>query len=204
MQRTAAKLGVGRARRKPGSRRPVLPSLWLVTDPQRLRDPIAAAARLPRGAGVIFRGFGRSDALAVGLALAAVARRRKLVLLVGADPALAARIGAQGVHLPERALGLGRRLRARRPNWIITGAAHSARALRRASRSGLDAALLSPVFASRSPSAKQPLGPARFALLVRGAQLPVFALGGLSATTARRLARTGAAGLAAVEALSGA
>jgi thiamine-phosphate pyrophosphorylase len=92
-------------------------------------------------------------------------------------------------------------VRARRPRWLVTGAAHSAVALVRAGRTGLDAAFLSPVFPSRSPSAVRPLGPLRFARLASAARLPVYALGGVSARTARRLESTHAAGLAAVEAL---
>ncbi len=71
----------------------------------------------------------------------------------------------------------------------------------RARRAGADAAFVSPVFASASPSAGRPLGALRFAELVRGARLPVYALGGIDAAAARRLARSGAAGLAAVDAL---
>jgi thiamine-phosphate pyrophosphorylase len=58
------------------------------------------------------------------------------------------------------------------------------------------------VFASASPSAGRPLGALGFAALARGAGLPVYALGGVNAATARLLARSGAAGLAAVEALA--
>ena len=64
---------------------------------------------------------------------------------------------------------------------------------------GCDAALVSAVFESRSPSAGRPIGPRRFARLVRTAGLPVYALGGVDARTARRLLDTGAVGLAAVE-----
>lgn len=133
------------------------------------------------------------------MALARIARARGLILLIGLDEALAAQVGADGVHLPERALGQARRIRMRHPRWLITGAAHSLRAARRAKGRGLDAALVSPVFASRSPSAGRPLGVMRFSAIARRAGLPVIALGGVNARTARRLADTGAWGLAAVD-----
>jgi thiamine-phosphate pyrophosphorylase len=160
---------------------------------------VAIAARLPRGAGVVFRGFGRPDQATVGARLAKVARARGLVLLVGADPGLARRLGADGVHLPERSLHLAPRIRRAHPRWIVTGAAHGAAALIRARRYGLDAALLSPVFPSRSPSAARALGALRFARLARDAGLPVYGLGGVTAGTAPRLILAGAAGLAAVD-----
>ena len=61
-----------------------LPALWLVSALVRLPDPLAAAARLPRGAGVLARDL----AAPVLLRLAALARRRGLVLLVAAAAGL--------------------------------------------------------------------------------------------------------------------
>jgi thiamine-phosphate pyrophosphorylase len=170
------------------------------TDPQRAPDPAAVAERLPRGTGIVFRAFGAADAVETGRKLAAIARRRGLVLLVGADPKLAAAIGAHGLHIPERLIG--RLPRLRRPGWIITAAAHSAGAARAAARAGADAVVVSPVFASASPSAGRPMGPLRFARLVRDVRIPAYALGGITPDTARRLKGAGAAGLAAVEALA--
>jgi thiamine-phosphate pyrophosphorylase len=72
----------------------------------------------------------------------------------------------------------------------------------RARRAGVDAIVVSPVFASASPSAGRPMGARAFAVLVREARLPVYALGGVNAGTARALPRSGAAGLAAIEALN--
>jgi thiamine-phosphate pyrophosphorylase len=181
---------------------PPLPDLWFVTDPKRTPDPVAVAETLPRGSGVIFRAFGAGDAEVVGKALAATARRRGLVLLVGADPELARRIGADGLHLPQRLLHRAPRIRQQQPRWLITGATHDARAVRAAERLGLDAMLLSPAFPSRSPSAVHPLGLVRFARLAALTRRPVYALGGVNATTARRLLATRAAGLAAVDGLT--
>lgn len=151
---------------------------------------------------MVFRAFGRPDAEAVGRRLAEVCAGCGLVLLVGADAELAARLGAAGLHLPERDLAAAPAARAQRPEWLITGAAHSAGALERAAKSGLDAALLSPVFASASPSAGAPLGVARFTELARAARLPVHALGGVSERTAPLLVNSGACGLATVGGLA--
>lgn len=179
-----------------------LPALWLFTDPERVRDPVAAASRLPAGSGVVFRAFGRPNAAAVGRALALVARRRGLVLLVGADLRLARRIGAAGVHLPERLVHRTRAYRSAWPGAIFTAAAHSAAALRRGERVGLDALFLSPVFASDSPTAGAPLGVRRFGRMAAASRLPVYALGGADMKTAPELLGSGAAGIAAVSALA--
>ncbi len=178
-----------------------LPRLFFFTDPARVPNPEAVLARLPRGAGVVYRAFGALDAIARGRRLVRIARRRGLVLLAGADAGLAAAIGADGVHLPERAATSAVGLRRARSRWIVTAAAHSASAIAGVRRAGADAAFVSPAFPSASLSAGRPLGPLRFAQLVRGARLPVYALGGIDAVTARRIARTGLAGFAAIDAL---
>lgn len=193
--RTACDLNARAALAKP------LPPLFFLTDPARTPDPVAIAARLPSGAGVILRAFGAPDAREIGRALRAVADSRGLCLLVGADPDLAEDCGADGVHLPERALGEAAALRRRRPEWRLTGAAHGAEALGRAAAGGLDAAFLSPVFPSASPSAGDPLGVDRFSALAQAAGLPVYALGGVTALTVEALRGSGAVGVGLVEAI---
>ena len=183
---------------------PGLPSMLVLTDPQRTPDPLALAERLPSGVGLVYRTFGAADALQIAGRLAHMARSRGWTLLISADADLALACGAQGVHLPERLVHRAPRLRARWPGRLITGAAHDASALRRAARAKLDAALLSAVFPSLSPSAGPPIGPVRLSSLVRGASLPVYALGGVDGDTAPRLRGTGVAGLAAVGAAASA
>ena len=175
-----------------------LPSLLFFTDPIRTPDPEAIAWRLPRGAAIVFRAFGAADAGARAARLAAIARSRGLTLLIGADAGLAARLGADGVHLPQRLANRARSLGAAHPGWIVTAAAHSTLAARRALAAGADAVVVSTVFASASPSAESPLGPIRMAILVRRAGGPVYALGGITDETARRLKGAGLVGLAAV------
>ena len=178
-----------------------LPRLLFFTDPWRTPDPAAVMASLPRGAGVVYRAFGAGNAVNQGSALAALARRRGLLFLVGADEGLAMACGADGLHLPERLAGRAPRIRARHPAWLITIAAHSPRALRLAHRAGADAAVLSPVFPSRSSSAGPAIRPLRFAFWSRRAGLPVYALGGVDPDTAKRLRRTAAVGVAAIDGL---
>lgn len=149
----------------------------------------------------MFRAFGDEEAVRQGRRLAAITRQRGLVLLAGADPGLARAIGAQGVHLPERLSRRAGALKRARPDWLVTAAAHSPAAARRAIAAGADAVLVSPVFESRSLSAGRPLGPTRFAALVRRAGGPVYALGGVNGRTARAIMASGAVGIAAVEAL---
>ena len=186
--RTAACLG-----RRAGGRK-ALPSLLAFTDPARTHDPQALAGSLPSGAALVYRAFGAVDAEHVARRLRTRLHARGCLLLIGADSGLAQRVGADGIHLPERLAHLA--LRLRRHRWIITAAAHSTRAAR---IRGVDAVVISAVFPSHSASAGKPLGPIRLAMLVRTTGQPVYALGGINDRTARRLLPTGVVGIAGVE-----
>lgn len=177
-----------------------LPALLFFTDPERTPRPWETAATLPPGSGVVYRSFGAEDALAQGLRLRAVTRDRGVRLLVGLDATLADRIGADGLHLPERAHSAAYAVSGCRPDWILTGAVHSVEAALGAR--DLDGVVLSPVFPAGGRSAgRAPLGVAALARACTG-RVPVIALGGITGETAERLAGTGVHGLAAVDALA--
>lgn len=199
MQRTARFLARRRAKGKPVPGIGPLPALLFFTDPVRTPHPEAIAARLPASTAIVYRAFGAPDAEAVARRLKAIARARGLKLLIGQDAALARRVGADGVHLPERLAHRAGALRRADPRWIVTSAAHSLRAAR---RSQAHAVVISAIFPSNSPSAGAPLGPTRLATLVRAANRPAYGLGGVNDKTARRLLDAGLVGLAAVEGLA--
>lgn len=179
-----------------------LPNLLFFTDPARVPHPEAVAERLPRGAAIVFRAFGADDAVAQGLRLRQIATARELMLLAGAEPELARAIAADGLHMPERLIGEIPRLKAAHPHWVITAAAHGRAAIKVAEQADTDAVVVSPVFASNSPSAGTPLDVEGLKALVSETALPVYALGGVRAETAARLAGSGIVGIAAVEALA--
>jgi len=159
------------------------------------------AARLPAGSGLVYRAFGAEDALAVAERLRAITHERGVVLLIGSDADLADRVGADGVHLPERALSAAYALGGKRPDWLLTGAVHSVEAVERAR--DLDAVVLSPIFPPGGPSARRPaLGLPALKQASRQASLPVYALGGIDADRAETLIDSGACGIAGVEAIA--
>lgn len=160
-------------------------------------DPVATAQKLPAGSGLIYRHFGAESRLKVAQRLAETCERGNISLIIAADPDLACRVEADGVHWPEARLAEARVWRGY--FRLQTASAHSARALNRARRAGMDAALVSTAFASNSASATAPLGVSRTRHLVRQTDLPVYALGGVTAQNAGRI--SAAAGLAAIEGL---
>ncbi|MBL8544498.1 MAG: thiamine phosphate synthase [Hyphomonadaceae bacterium] len=177
---------------------PAIPALFFFTDPERTPDPVAAARRLPRGTAVVYRHFGATNRTVTARRLARIAKARGLVLLIGADPALAAAVGAAGVHWPQRLAGS-----ASRGPGLMTVSAHDAAGVAQAGALGADACVLAPIFPTRSSSGRAPLGLFRASQLARVSGVPVIALGGVNARTGARLSGRGFAGLAAVEALAG-
>ncbi len=177
-----------------------VPPLLLFTDPERTPRPWEMAERMPAGSGVVYRAFGAPDADAVAHRLRAVTRARGMILLVGLDADLADRCGADGLHLPGRAVSAAWALSGRRPDWILTGAAHSVAAARNAK--ALDAVILSPIFPAGGASAARPaLGVAELARAAVG-PTRVIALGGVTARNAERLSGSGAHGIAAIGGLA--
>lgn len=175
-------------------RRASVPKVWLLSDPVRLPDPTGLLGALPRGAGVLLRGATPEVAWRV----AAMCRRRGLVLMVGGEGRLALRLGA-GLHLPDRSAGrnslpflLNRRGR------LLSAAVHGRAGLVRARRMRADFALVSPAFPTQSHPGAPALGPFRWASLARATGRPAVALGGMTAQQMRRLRPLGASGWAAI------
>jgi thiamine-phosphate pyrophosphorylase len=177
-----------------------LPALILLTDDERMPDPLAAVRALPRGSLMIVRARDTARRAELASALAVIARRRGLFLLVANDASLAAKIGADGLHLSETHARDAAHWRTRHPHWLITTAAHSLRATTRAHHA--DAVLLAPVFATASHPDGTALGAIRTRLIARASPLPVYALGGIDAGNVARLKEAKVIGVAAISALS--
>lgn len=178
-----------------------LPPLFLFTDPARVPDPVEAVRGLPPRCGVIYRHFGAPDRFRTARALRGACDAGGHLLLIAADPDLAAEAGADGVHWP-RWMRMPLRHELRR-HGLNTASAHSAVDAAKAARAGADIVFLSPVFRSESKSAGRALGPVRAGTIARATPCPVYALGGVTLTTAPYLVGTGIAGVAAVGALAG-
>lgn len=169
-----------------------LPTRWLMTD-ERGGDPVALAERLPRGTGIVFRHHATPPAQRRALleAVARVARRRRLVLVVAGD---ARARGVAGVH----------NRRARDPRQIVTRAVHSPAQIVTGIRAGADLLFVSPVFATRSHPDARPLGVVRLGLLLGRRRVAAIALGGMNEARFARVARLpGVIGWAGIDAWDG-
>jgi thiamine-phosphate pyrophosphorylase len=159
------------------------PNLWLLSDARNDEALEGALKRLPRGSGFIYRHYHLPPVERVARfnVLARIARARGVVVVL-ADSALTAREwGADGIY------GAPLSLYPRRDGLLRLATAHSMAEIAQARRVQAHAVLLSPAFATHSHPGAPSLGPVRWRLLAAQAGLPVIALGGMTAHTARRL-----------------
>jgi len=191
-----AKLARAAAALNPRSR---LPALVLMTDDERLADPLAAARALPRGSMVVLRARQNSRRAKLAAELRAITRTAGTKLLIANDAGLAARIGADGIHLSQANAKQAAHWRALHPHWIITAAAHSLAACH---APFADALFIAPVFSTRSHAGGKFLGAMQLRVIARQVLRPVYALGGIDASSAANLAGATLAGLAAIGALA--
>jgi thiamine-phosphate pyrophosphorylase len=167
-----------------------LPRLWMMTDERQGAGLFPAIRSLPPGAGLVFRHYSLAEGPRRTLfeAVAAEARARGIVVLLGGPRGEAEGWGADGRHR----WGSGEGLRSM--------SVHNHREMRRAEAEGAALLFVSPVFATRSHPGGAVLGPRRFAALASSARRPVIALGGVTHANAPKLLRLGAYGWAGIDA----
>jgi 8-oxo-dGTP diphosphatase len=169
-----------------------LPEMYAISNAEDVGEQAFLAtltARLAEGLRLVQvrdKALPRDRRLALAGAVVALARRHEARVLVNDDAALAAEVGADGVHFSARAL---RALTARPACDWIGASVHDADELRRAESVGCDFAVLGPVRPTATHPSAAPLGWDGFTRRVAAAAIPVFALGGLAwgdLETARR------------------
>jgi 8-oxo-dGTP diphosphatase len=126
-------------------------------------------------------------------AMLALASARGARLLLNGDEALARRLGFAGVHWTAQRLAAAT---SRPDDMMVAASLHTRAELAKAGRLGLDFAMLGPVRATPTHADAAPLGFEGFAALVDLAELPVFALGGLTSEDLNVAIEHGAHGVA--------
>lgn len=161
-------------------RYPPVPNVWLVSDARNDAALERILARLPRGAGLIFRHYHlppRERRLRFA-ALARIVRRCGHCIVLSGTAREARAWGADGAYgAPERLAG--------GPLILRLATVHSLHELGKAHRARANAVLISPVFPTRSHPDASALGPVRLRLLATRSRAPVIALGGMNAHRAR-------------------
>ena len=183
-----------------------LPCLMLVTDRALCRDAealvAAVEAAVAGGANAVQlreKDLADAEMLALARRLREVTQGRAL-LIVNGPLNVALAVGADGVHLPEDAA----LVRRPRQGFLMGRSVHSLEAARRAEAEGLDYLVAGPVYGTRSHPGAGPAGPGLIEEITWAVEVPVLAIGGVTAERVGEVLEAGAAGVAAISAVLGA
>jgi len=127
----------------------------------------------------------------------ALANTRPSRILVNTRADVALACGAHGVHLPAGSMAPDTIRRIAPPEFLIGVSCHTLDELWAAEREGADFAVYGPVFPSVTKSLT-PIGIEAFREAAASVQLPVYALGGVTALNATQCIAAGAAGVAGI------
>jgi thiamine-phosphate pyrophosphorylase len=187
--------------------RPV-PRVILITDSRRLVpggtvrqrvDALVAQAARAFDAGVDAVQIRESD-LGAGILFdltRAIAARGPAIVTARADVAVAA--GAAGVHLKSDAPDATRVRALMPPSMTLSRAVHgAAEAARHAALGGIDWFLAGTAFETAAKPGRVPLEAAGIGAIARASAVPIVAVGGITAETARAAIDAGACGVAGI------
>ena len=121
--------------------------------------------------------------------------RARVIVNDRLDIALAG--GAHGVHLKSASYAAARVRPVAPDGFLIGRSVHSVDEVIRAG-TAVDYLIFGTVFRTASKPESAPAGPAALAEVVQATRIPVLAVGGVTVDTAGLVARTGAAGIAAI------
>ena len=143
--------------------------------------------------------------------LLALARRLREVtagralLLVNGPLEIALEAGADGVHLPSDSPAPVAQGPSPESGRILVGrSVHSLEVARRASDEGVDYVVAGPVYSTRSHPEAPAAGVELISRIAGAVQVPVIAIGGITAERTPEVIRAGAAGVAVISAILGA
>ncbi len=176
-----------------------LPPLYAISNVQELGEEefmLRLEAALHNGLRLVQlreKHLSRDELRDLALRVVALAHTHGAKVLLNGDVALAQEVGADGVQLT----GVQLVEFSERPEveWCAASC-HNTEELRRAEALGCDFVLLSPVLPTLSHPGAPHLGWESFAVIAAGASIPVYALGGLSASDMETAWRHGAHGVA--------
>lgn len=185
--------------------RPALPRLHAITDERIARradlDSVARALSEGGGSDLAFHARGRE---LTGLEHHHLAFRLSVLpsaLFVNDRLDVALAVPTAGVQLGHGSLPVSA-ARALNPLWWIGRSVHDLAEADAARTEGADYLVVGPVFATASHPGRTPIGVAGLRQIVSAAdELPVIAIGGITADRVREVRHSGAYGVAAIRAL---
>ena len=181
--------------------------LMLVTDRNRSRLPLPESVRLAIEGGVDAvqlreRDLEGDELFSLAEELRRITSDAGVALIVNhrADVALA--VGADGVHLGWRSVGVEEVRRIEGNTLRVGVSCHSAEDVRGAGNAGADYAILGPVFFTPSKEGLvEPLGLDALSEIAAGAKLPLIAIGGITPQNIHAVRKAGVSGVAVISAI---
>jgi thiamine-phosphate pyrophosphorylase len=174
---------------------------YLITDRNLYHQSLEEVAVRADEAGISYfqlREKDLSDVELLNLSKRIRARLKRPKFIVHGRIDIAVAADADGVHLQKNNIPVSV-VRAAFPHLLIGYSAHSLEEMKFAEASGADYVFLSPVFSPRSKeSFRNPLGIDTLNAWCPEIQIPVFALGGISADNLPAIRRSGCYGAAAI------
>jgi thiamine-phosphate pyrophosphorylase len=186
-------------------------SLYLVTDRHQTGGrPLVALLAQAIGAGVRAiqlreKDLGTRELLALCRELLSLARRSGARVLVNDRLDLVLAACADGVHLRADSLPVSMARQLLGPHRLIGVSAHSVEEVARAQADGADFVVLGPIYETASKRQYgRAIGLGPLAEATQRSRIPIFAIGGVTASRVPELRKAGAAGAAVISAVLGA
>ncbi len=129
------------------------------------------------------------------------ATKEQALLIVNGPPEVAAAAGADGVHLPEDGPTTASVREVLGGTAIIGRSVHSLAAALRAEAEGAEYIQLGSIYPSRSHPGRAPAGLTLLQEIAQSLNIPVIAVGGITADNMRATLNAGAAGCAVISAI---
>lgn len=193
-----------------GENEALIGQLHVITDARRGRDPVGVAeAALTAGAPVLQVRVpdecSDREAYDLTVRLAALCADHAATCLVNNRVHVALAAGSAGVHVGATDLPVHAVRRVLGPQAIVGGTCRDPDAARALCRAGAGYLGVGPAFATVTKAGlPAPLGPDRIGEIVAAAEVPVVAVGGITADRAPALLQAGAHGVAVVGAIASA
>ena len=182
--------------------------LYAVTDRTWARDTDGllrqVADAIDGGAGIVQlreKHLDKADFLAEAERFVALCREKGAVSIINDDVDIALKTGADGVHVGQEDLAAGRVRELLGPDRLIGVSAHSVEEALAAQAAGADYLGVGAAFATGTKADARPIDRDVYRQLTRAVDIPVVAIGGISAENILELADCGLSGVAVVSAL---
>ena len=179
-----------------------LPKVIIIFDDESFDKKKLLKLKIPKKSAFLLRSYETKKRKKIAKQLLNFCKMKKIKLLIGSDIKLAEDINADGIHFPEYMVKKNKinwtYIKNVKSNkkWIITTAVHNIQSLKKAEELNIDAALLSPVFPSKSHPNNKSLGLNKFLKIVKKTKLPIYALGGINIKNVKSLIETDIIGYA--------